>query len=153
MGLQKFRADEQGEKQLNGGTPFYCRWMGGPTLALIRECPCENDPTLKPRTVYISGEPDTYFSTPAACKLKGKTVRGYVKVDDNREYTFVRYLPWLTYRAYPWLVDELRHQNAVLALLRTDKAGDEVLAVYETKRARLEIAIAKFAARITKRVS
>jgi hypothetical protein len=62
-------------------------------------------------------------------------------------------LPWLTYRAYPWLADELRHQNAVLALLRADKAPDEVLEIYETKRARLEIAIAKFAARITKRVS
>jgi hypothetical protein len=152
MGLQKFRADEAGEKQANGGTPYYTRWMGGPSLALIRECPIENDPTLAPRTVYISDHPDSAFSIPAACRLGGKTVRGYVTCDDNREYVFRRYLPWLTARAYPWLVDQLRHQNAVLALLRADKAPDEVLAVYETKRARLESAIARFAARITKRV-
>lgn len=150
MGLQKYRADKAGAKQLNGATPFYCQWMGGPTLALIKDCPCENDPALTPRTVYISGEPDSFTSIPAACRSKGKTIRGYVTCDDNREYVFRRYLPWLTRVASTWLTEQVRHQNAVLALLRADKAGDEVLAIYETKRARLESALARFEARKTR---
>jgi len=151
MGLQKYRADEQGEKQQNGGTPFYCKWMGGPTLALIRECPCENDPTLTPRTVYVTNIPDTWFSIPAACRVGKKTVRGYVTTDDNREYVFQRYLPWLTAYAYQDLAKQLRHQTAVIPMLRADKAPDDVIAVYETKRKRLENAIAGLAARIVKR--
>lgn len=86
MGLQKYRADEPGEKQTNGATPFYTKWMGGPTLALVRECPIENR-AIAPRTVYIRGEADTMFSLPAACRFKGKTITGYVTCND-REYVF-----------------------------------------------------------------
>lgn len=87
MSLQKFRADQAGNKQLNGGTPFYANWMGGPTLALIRDCKIENIDLL-PRTVYVRGEADTWFSIPAACVSKGKTITGYITTDDNREYVF-----------------------------------------------------------------
>lgn len=90
MGLQKYRADKQGEKQKNGGTVWYAQWFGGPTLALIRECKIVHDmpSEITPRTVYITGEADTWFSIPAACKLKGKVLRGYVACDDNGEYYF-----------------------------------------------------------------
>ena len=91
MSLQKFRADKAGNKQLNGGTPFYANWMGGPTLALIRDCKIENIDLL-PRTVYVRGEPDTWFSIPAACVSKGKTITGYITTDDNREYVFRAYV-------------------------------------------------------------
>jgi hypothetical protein len=87
MGLQKYRADEVGETQKNGAVPCYTRWMGGPTLALIRNCPVDNR-SIPPRTVYIRGEPDTFFSIPAACTYKGRTIRGYVTCDDNREFVF-----------------------------------------------------------------
>jgi hypothetical protein len=87
MGLQKYRADKAGPKQANGGTPFYTHWMGGPTLALIRDCKIENI-ELSPRTVYVTGEPDTWFSVPAACRSKGKTITGYITFDDSREYVF-----------------------------------------------------------------
>lgn len=87
MGLQKYRADDPGPKQVNGGTPWYTNWMGGPTLALIRDCKIENA-SLAPRTVYIQNVADTYFSQPAACKYKGKTITGYVATDDNGEYIF-----------------------------------------------------------------
>lgn len=82
MGLQKYRADEAGETGLNGATPYYARWIGGPTLALVRNCPCGNA-DLPARTVYITGEPETWSSLPAACSYKGKRITGYVMTDEN----------------------------------------------------------------------
>lgn len=90
MGLQKYRADEAGAKQTNGGTPWYTKWVGGPSLALVRDCKIENV-NLSPRTVYVRGEADTYFSIPAACTYKGKTIRGYITTDDAGEYIFRAY--------------------------------------------------------------
>jgi hypothetical protein len=87
MGLQKFRADKAGEKQSNGAIPFYAHWIGGPSLALIRNCPV-NNATIGPRTVYIRGEADTMFTQPAACTYRKKTIRGYVTCDKNNELVF-----------------------------------------------------------------
>lgn len=84
MGLQKYRADEAGPKQSNGGVPYYTRWIGGPTLALVRNCPTP----FGPRTVYISGEPDTWFSIPAALEYRRRRITGYVTTDDSGEYYF-----------------------------------------------------------------
>jgi hypothetical protein len=84
--LQKFRADEAGELCKNGAVPWYTRWMGGPSLALIRNCPTP----FGPRTVYIQGEPDTFFSVPAACSRKGKRVMGYLTCEDG-EWQFHAY--------------------------------------------------------------
>jgi len=41
-----------------------------------------------PRTVYITAEPDTFFSQPAACQVrigggKRRDVRGFVTHDEN----------------------------------------------------------------------
>ncbi len=86
MGLQKFRADTRGETQKNGGIPYYTNWMGGPSLALIRNCKVIwQDIDIGPRTVYVRGEADTYFSIPAACVYKRKTITGYITTD---EYVF-----------------------------------------------------------------
>lgn len=79
MGLQKYRADVADAPDANGAIAYHTNWMGGPTLALIRNCPTP----FGPRTVYIRSEPDTYFSIPAACKVKGKAVRGYVTHTDG----------------------------------------------------------------------
>jgi hypothetical protein len=87
MGLQKYRADYSGDKQSNGGIPYYTKWVGGPTLALVRNCKIENA-NFSPRTVYVRGEADTWFSIPAACTHKGKTVTGYLTCDDKGEYVF-----------------------------------------------------------------
>lgn len=88
MGLQKYRADQAGEKQTNGAIPWFTNWMGGPTLALIRNCPTN----YGPRTVYIRGEADTWFSIPAACRYKGKTITGYITTNDGGEYVFVQHV-------------------------------------------------------------
>lgn len=91
MGLQKLRADISGEQDENGATPWYANWMGGLSLALVRNCPIRNtviDTGVSPRTVYIQGEPDTFFSTPAAIRYKGKNLKGYLTLDDKRCYEF-----------------------------------------------------------------
>lgn len=88
MALQKYRADKAGDKQANGATPYYALWMGGPTLALVRQCPVVNSTCITPRTVYVTGEADTWFSIPAACRYLGRTIRGYLTTDDSGETVF-----------------------------------------------------------------
>lgn len=90
MGLQLYRADSCGSKQINGGVPHYTKWIGGLTLALIRNCKVQNM-DISPRTVYVRGEPDTFFSIPAACSHKRRTIKGYITTDDNGEYCFWAY--------------------------------------------------------------
>lgn len=89
MSLQKYRADEQGEKQSDGAIPFYTRWMGGPTLALIRHC----STPFGPRTVYVTGEADTWSSLPAACTFRRRTIHGCITIDryDGGRYVFHPY--------------------------------------------------------------
>src|SRR5581483_1715404 len=89
MGLQKYRAEIRGAIQKNGAIPYTTKFWG--TLALVRNCPIRNtviDTGITPRTVYVSGEADTFFSIPAACRYKGKTLRGYLTTDDNGDYEF-----------------------------------------------------------------
>lgn len=84
MGLQRYRADFHQGSQSNGCVPWYTRWMGGPTLSLIRRCPTP----FGPRTVYIRGEPDTWFSIPAACEFRRRTIHGYVTTDNSGNWEF-----------------------------------------------------------------
>lgn len=83
MSLQKYRADFAGTKQDDGAIPYYTRWMGGSTLALVSKCRITNTILeVSPRTVYVSGVPDTWFSIPATCRYKGRTITGYITSDD-----------------------------------------------------------------------
>lgn len=79
MGLQRFRADEPDTPKANGSVMWRTRWIGGPSPALIRQCPTP----FGPRTVYITGEPDTFFSIPAVCTVRRKRVVGYVTRDEH----------------------------------------------------------------------
>ena len=157
MGLQKYRADFAGEKQSNGATPHYTRWVGGPSLALVRDCPCENDPTLTPRTVYITSEPDTYFSIPAACRSRGKTVRGYLTSRDG-DFVFHRYLPWLTGEAFRVLTEKAADCDRDVRYTREWEANgsdpeycQRQRMHYAAKAARYRDAAARLAARIVRR--
>lgn len=80
MGLKKYRFDEVGAPQANGAIPIYSRWMGGTPLAGVKDCPC---PDGVRRTAYVQGEPDTYFSQPAAVSIKGKRINGYLSMSDT----------------------------------------------------------------------
>jgi hypothetical protein len=75
MGMQKFRADKARPVCPNGATEWVSEWMGGPTLAKVENCPCEDG---KARTVYITGEPCTWFSIPACTRVRGQYVSGFV---------------------------------------------------------------------------
>ncbi len=80
--MQKYRADKS-EPQADGAVLWHTEWMGGPTLAKIDNCLLANLAGDMRRTVYVTGEADTYFSIPAVCKLAGKRIRGYVSSDDG----------------------------------------------------------------------
>lgn len=100
MGLQKYRADSAGSTQDDGAIPWYADWMGGPSLALVRNCKCENA-DITPRTVYVSGEPDTWFSIPAACKFKNKRITGYLTTREGN-YVFIAHTEQsITYKTSP----------------------------------------------------
>lgn len=79
--MQKYRFDREGKPCPNGAIPIYSEWMGGPSLAGIRNCPTNLNGDA--RTVYITGEPDTFFSIPAACRMFGCYVKGFVTSDDD----------------------------------------------------------------------
>lgn len=97
MGLKKYRADQPGTRDKNGALPYYSNWLGGPSLSLIRHCPCiltgidatgkKSERNIGPRTVYIQGEADTMFSIPAAISYrhKGKNLNlyGYISYEDD----------------------------------------------------------------------
>lgn len=84
MGLQKYRFDVEGEPYSNGGIPIYTRWMGGPTLAGVKNCTIDGL-DCSPRTAYVQGEPDTFFSIPAKIRVLGTTVTGFLAVDSDAE--------------------------------------------------------------------
>lgn len=81
--MQKYRADKAYPPQTDGAVCWYSDWMGGPSLAKIVNCrliKLEGEPRA---TVYITGEPDTYFSIPAVCSYRGCRMRGYVTAADD----------------------------------------------------------------------
>lgn len=80
MGLQKYRFDGQDEPDANGAVRLYSVWMGGQPTAGVRNCPCGE---YGRRTVYTTGEPDTYFSIPAAISVKGKRISGWLGYEDG----------------------------------------------------------------------
>ncbi len=87
MGMQRYRADKT-TPQADGATLWRTEWLGGPTLAKIENCRLENLVGDMRANVFITGEPDSYFSQPAVCSLFGKRVRGYVTSDDNGNLVF-----------------------------------------------------------------
>jgi hypothetical protein len=77
---QRFRFDIVGETQANGSIPVYTKWLYGPTLAGVRKCPC---PDGIARTVFCQSGPDTFFSIPAALRIKGKYTKGFITHNEN----------------------------------------------------------------------
>lgn len=85
--MQKYRADKS-KKQADGAIVWRAEWMFGPSLARVNNCRLENLAGDMRRTVYVTGEADTWFSIPAVCKLAGKRVRGYLTSDDDKNLVF-----------------------------------------------------------------
>ncbi len=78
--MQRYRADFS-ETKPDGSIHHYARWMGGPSLAKIANCRIHGaDYRL---TVYVTGQPYTYFSQPAATRRRGRYVKGLLFSDDE----------------------------------------------------------------------
>jgi hypothetical protein len=86
--MKKYRFDQEGDPCDNGSVPMFAIWMGGPTLSGVKDCPIDGF-DLPPRTAYVSGEPDTWFSTPARVRYRGQRVTGYLTRMDDDGYVFV----------------------------------------------------------------
>lgn len=86
MGIQKYRFDKAGEQNPNGSIPLFTDWAGGPTLAGVKNCPIKGFPDVKPRTAYVTGEPCSYFSVPAAVRCRGKRVVGFLTHKNDPVY-------------------------------------------------------------------
>jgi len=85
--MQKYRADKY-KVQDDNAVLYYSDWQFGPTLAKIHNCHLESLQGDMRRTVYITGEADTWFSIPAVCKIAGCRVKGYVTNDDDGNLVF-----------------------------------------------------------------
>ena len=84
--MQKYRADTS-EQQPDGAICWYAQWMGGPSLSRINNCRIDLAGEMR-RAVYITDEPDTFFSQPAVTKIANKRVKGFVSQDDNGNLVF-----------------------------------------------------------------
>jgi hypothetical protein len=78
---QKYRADYAEKPEADGSVRWYTCWMGGPTLAKIQNCQIHG--TDLRRMVYITNDPDTWFSIPAETKVHGMRITGYVTTEDD----------------------------------------------------------------------
>lgn len=78
----KYRADEA-TGQPDGAVIWNSKWIGGPSLARINNCRLATLSGDQRATVFITGEPDSFFSIPAVCSIKGCRVKGYVTHDDD----------------------------------------------------------------------
>ncbi len=69
--------------QADGAKVWRVEWMGEPLLAMIENCRLANMAGDMRRTVYVTGDADTFFSIPAVTRVMGKRVTGYVANDDG----------------------------------------------------------------------
>lgn len=80
--MQKYRVDVA-TPQEDGSFVGKSQWMGGEPIALVRNCRLVTLAGDMRRTVYATGEHDTFFSVPAACRIMGCRVNGYLTTDDD----------------------------------------------------------------------
>lgn len=85
--MQRYRADTRKE-QTDKAILWFAEWMGGPSLSRVNNCRLVNLAGDMRRTVYITGESDTWFSVPAVTRIGGRYVRGYVTHDDDGNAVF-----------------------------------------------------------------
>lgn len=76
---------------VTGKARYRSGFAGSPTLvSVLAECP-----DGKVRRIYVTGEPDTWFSLPVRVTYKGKTVRGSIMViEHDRQEPYIRFSPY-----------------------------------------------------------
>ena len=80
----KFRNDYEEENEY-GQLVCYTKWIGGPSIAGIKNCNSKVE-NLRGRTAFIIDSPDTFFSQPARVNYKGKSVKGFITCDEGEFY-------------------------------------------------------------------
>lgn len=80
MGLQKYRFDVADAPDANGAIVLHSVWMGGKPIAGVCNCPSGE---YGRRMAYVTGEPDTWFSIPAAIQVKGKRINGFLTMENG----------------------------------------------------------------------
>ena len=79
--MQKYRAD-RAEPNQDGSISWFAIWQGGPSLAKVENCRLDLEGDMR-RTVYVTGEPGSFFSTPAVCRISGCKIVGFLTSDGD----------------------------------------------------------------------
>jgi hypothetical protein len=81
MGFQKYRFDITEPPDAYGVIVLKANRTGGTPIAGIRNCFCGY---YGRRTVYVTGEAESYSTIPAAIRVNGKRINGWVECLDGR---------------------------------------------------------------------
>jgi hypothetical protein len=112
MSTQKYRADTARINN-DGSISHYAEWLGGPTLAKISQCQCEDGTR---RTVYVTGEHDSAFSQPACVSVKSRRVIGFISYRDGNPVFSARDKRKYINRDYALMVHMVREKNELIQL-------------------------------------
>lgn len=85
--MQVYRADVSFPNP-DGSILWCAKTIFGTHLAKIENCRLDSLEGNMRRTVYITGEANTYFSVPAVCMIQGCRVKGYVTHDSDDVLVF-----------------------------------------------------------------
>lgn len=91
--MARLRRDFANNTEPNGSVAWFARWIGRPSLAAIVNCPTP----WGARMVEITAEPDTFFSQPATCRVRGTRVTGFVTYEPDAGWTFHAYVRFLAF--------------------------------------------------------
>lgn len=79
MDVRYLHNPASGQTAPNGAVTYYT-YGEFRSIARIENCPCDDNVR---RLVYVTGEPHDAFSLPAAVRVKGKWVAGFVSFDSG----------------------------------------------------------------------
>lgn len=94
-----YRLDREGAPYSDGAVPVYTDWIGGSTLAAVRNCRVfeaaawnagARDSAMR-RSVRVTGEPLTVWAAPAVASVGGRKRRGELRHADDGTPAFVIY--------------------------------------------------------------
>jgi hypothetical protein len=73
--MPRYLHDPKSGQQAPNGAITYSTPGAFRSMARVENCPCDDNVR---RLVYITGEPDSFYSVPAAVRVKGTWVGGFV---------------------------------------------------------------------------
>lgn len=95
MSLQKFYACARNKRENPNGSTSYGSPLPFALVSHAKIANCPIDGTSKRATVYQTGHPDTAFSAPAATRIGGRYIGGFITGRDDGP----AFVPYDRYRA------------------------------------------------------